>query len=95
MGNCIVMESLNQLTEPEEYKPFANVVLCAPDVGRSDFEKWAPGVVAQSERATLYANMSDSALIASKGLHSEAARAMPGSRSSSTAWRPSTAAAST
>ena len=72
MGNRIVMESLSQMPEPEEDKPFTNVVLCAPDVGKSDFEKWAPGVMAQSERVTLYSNMSDSALIASKGLHSEA-----------------------
>ena len=72
MGNRIVMESLSDLPAPEGEKPFTNVVLCAPDVGRSDFEKWAPGVVAHSERVTLYANMSDSALIASKGLHSEA-----------------------
>ena len=42
-----------------------------PDVGRNDFLDWAPGVVAQSDRVTLYANSSDTALIASKSLHSE------------------------
>ena len=71
MGNRIVMESLNTLPEPVDQKPFSHVVLCAPDVGRSDFIQWAPGVVAQSDRVTLYVNASDSALIVSKGLHAE------------------------
>jgi esterase/lipase superfamily enzyme len=76
MGNRIVMESLSNLAEPRrldpnDRKPFTNVVLCAPDVGHGDFRKWASGVVAQAERVTLYANSSDTALIASKGLHAE------------------------
>lgn len=79
MGNRIVMESLSRLAADSDFaagthrsgKPFANVALCAPDVGRSDFQAWAPGVVSQCERVTLYANSSDSALIASKGLHAE------------------------
>jgi esterase/lipase superfamily enzyme len=71
MGNRIVMESLNTLPEPVDQKPFSHVVLCAPDVGRSDFIQWAPGVVAQSDRVTLYVNASDSALIVSKGIHAE------------------------
>ncbi len=71
MGNRIVMESLNTLPKPTDQKPFSHVVLCAPDVGRSDFIQWAPGVVAQSDRVTLYVNASDSALIVSKGLHAE------------------------
>ncbi len=71
MGNRIVMESLNQLPAPRGTKPFANVALCAPDVGRSDFVTWAPGVSKQSDRVTLYASMGDTALIASKSLHSE------------------------
>ncbi len=79
MGNRIVREALHNLPTPRGGnpsnkpfgKPFANVVLCAPDVGRNDFLDWAPGVVAQSDRVTLYANSSDTALIASKSLHSE------------------------
>jgi len=71
MGNRIVMESLNALPEPVDQKPFSHVVLCAPDFGRSDFIQWAPGVVAQSDRVTLYVTASDSALIVSKGLHAE------------------------
>lgn len=76
MGNRIVMESLSNLAEksrldPNDLKPFANVVLCAPDVGHRDFQDWIPGVVTQAERVTLYSNSSDSALIASKGLHGE------------------------
>lgn len=71
MGNRIVMEALDRLPRPKRGKPFTNVVLCSPDVGRRDYLKWAPGVVEQSERVTLYANQSDSALIISKGLHAE------------------------
>ncbi len=76
MGNRIVMEALSNLTEYQrpdtnDRKPFANVVLCAPDVGHGDFHIWAPGVVRQAERVTLYANSGDTALIASKGLHAE------------------------
>lgn len=71
MGNRIVMEALDQLPPPRGPKPFAQVVLCAPDVGRTDFECWAPGVMAQSEHVALYSNASDTALIASKGLHAE------------------------
>ena len=71
MGNRIVMDALDQLPPPRGPKPFAQVVLCAPDVGRSDFERWAPGVMAQSEHVALYSNASDTALIASKGLHAD------------------------
>lgn len=71
MGNRIVMESLNTFAEPTHQKPFSHIVLCAPDVGRAKFTRWAPGVVAQCDRVTLYVNASDSALIVSKGLHAE------------------------
>ena len=71
MGNRIVMESLNQFPTSQSRKPFGHIVLCAPDVGHRDFLAWAPGVVTQSERVTLYANSGDSALIVSKGLHAE------------------------
>lgn len=91
MGNRIVMESLARLATDSEFaeltptsgKPFANVALCAPDVGRSDFQAWASGVVSQCECVTLYANSSDSALIASKGLHAEVR--------AGDAWLPTTA----
>lgn len=72
MGNRIVMEALDRLATPRREKPFSQLVLCAPDVGVGDFQKWAPGVVEQCDRVTLYANSGDSALIASKGLHAEA-----------------------
>lgn len=71
MGNRIVMNSLSQLHSAGVSKLFGHVVLCAPDVGVDDFRKWAPGVVQVSEKVTLYANAGDSALIVSKGLHSE------------------------
>jgi esterase/lipase superfamily enzyme len=76
MGNRIVMESLNNMSKHEAAgfgggKPFSHVVLCAPDVGRRDFQAWVPGVVAQADRVTLYASRGDAALIASKGLHGE------------------------
>ena len=72
MGNRIVMEALNRLTPPRGEKPFSHLVLCAPDVGVSDFQKWAPGVARQCDHVTLYASNGDSALIASKSLHVEA-----------------------
>jgi esterase/lipase superfamily enzyme len=68
MGNRIVMQGINRLA-PEAR--LANVILCAPDVGLADFEAWSPGVVARSERVTLYASENDAALIASKSLHAE------------------------
>ena len=76
MGNRIVMEALDHLSREGEWsrsssKPIANVCLCAPDVGHADFRKWAPGVVSQAERVTLYASSGDAALIASKGMHAE------------------------
>jgi esterase/lipase superfamily enzyme len=90
MGNRIVMESLSNLAQRESRsergrtdKPFANVALCAPDVGTNDFQAWIPGVVSQAERVTLYGSSGDSALIASKGLHNE--------RRAGDAWAPVTA----
>ncbi len=71
MGNRIVMDALDQMPSPSGEKPISQVVLCAPDVGRKDFERWAPGVLDQSERVALYSNASDSALIVSKGKHAE------------------------
>lgn len=70
MGNRLVMRALSQLP-PAKQKPLAHVVLCAPDIGLSDFRRWAPGVVAQAEHVTLYASTSDSALIVSKSVHHE------------------------
>lgn len=71
MGNRIVMQGLGQLPPPVGRKPIAVVALCAPDVGHTDFEKWAPGVLRQAESVSLYSSANDSALIASKGLHAE------------------------
>lgn len=72
MGSRIVLQALGQLPNAEAgRKPIANLVLCAPDVGLRDFQTWAPAAVACSERVTLYASSSDSALILSKGLHAE------------------------
>lgn len=88
MGNRIVMQALSRRASSGDAmqgrsKPFANVVLCAPDVGQADYQKWIPGVVAQSDRVTLYCHAGDSALIISKGLHGE-------SRAGD-AWSPATA----
>ncbi len=68
MGNRIVMQGINQLDAESR---LAHVVLCAPDVGLTDFRAWAPGVVSRAERVTLYASENDAALIASKSLHAE------------------------
>ena len=82
MGNRIVMESLSRMAGDswDGAKPFANVALCAPDVGQTEFQKWAPGVVAVSDRVSLYSSSGDAALIASKGLHRE--------RRAGDAWEP-------
>lgn len=77
MGNRIVMEALSRMALESDkdlrqnQKPFANVALCAPDVGHADFQAWVLGVVAMADRVTVYSSQSDSALIASKGLHGE------------------------
>jgi len=70
MGSRLVMQSIGKLPKASR-KPISNVVFCAPDVGRNDFERWAPGVIAQADQVTLYASTSDSALIVSKSLHQE------------------------
>ncbi len=79
MGNQLVLKSLRNLSaagggETSQHRSvrlISNLVLCAPDVGLSDFEAWMPSVIPQCERVTLYANSSDTALIASKSLHAE------------------------
>jgi len=78
MGNRLVLKSLRELSASDDsahrkqsWPPFSNLVLCAPDVGLSDFQAWMPDIIPQCERITLYANSSDTALIASKSLHAE------------------------
>ena len=71
MGNRIVMQALSQLSPPSDRKPLATVALCAPDVGLTDFRRWAPGVMAQAEQVTLYASSGDAALIISKSKNQE------------------------
>ncbi len=72
MGNRMVMQTLDELSrQPGLTKSIDNVVLCAPDVGLTDFEAWVPGVRQMARRVTLYAGDSDTALIASKALHKE------------------------
>ncbi|QDU29493.1 hypothetical protein ETAA8_46040 [Anatilimnocola aggregata] len=70
MGSRLVMQAVGRLPQLAR-KPLANLVFCAPDVGCSDFVKWAPGVVAQAEQVTLYASTGDAALVISKSLHRE------------------------
>lgn len=72
MGNRIVMQALNRMPEPEgSTKPINHVVLCAPDVGVSDYYSWIDGVKNQARRVTLYVGDGDTALAASKALHAE------------------------
>lgn len=79
MGNRLVLKSLRDLPSNDSdsglrvsrRRPISNLVLCAPDVGLSDFQAWIPNVVPHCSRVTLYANSSDTALIASKSLHAE------------------------
>lgn len=70
MGNRIVMQGIGHLPS-EERKQLAHLALCAPDVGLSDFERWIPGVLAHTDRVTLYASSGDTALATSKWLHRE------------------------
>jgi len=71
MGNRIVLEGLAGLPPSDDGPPICKLALMAPDVGLSDFQKWAPGVTRQCEHVTLYASIHDAALIASKKLHGE------------------------
>lgn len=78
MGNRMVLQGLRKIAVEGSWRnsgstspPVHNLVLCAPDVGLGDFKAWVPDVVPLCERVTLYANSSDTALIASKSLHAE------------------------
>lgn len=72
MGNRIVMKAINRLPEPPAgEKLLRNVVLCAPDVGITQYKAWVRGIVRRAERVTLYTCSLDTALAASKGLHNE------------------------
>ncbi len=68
MGNRIVMQGIQRLPDEDALD---HVILCAPDVGLSDFHAWAPGVASRCRRVTLYASENDAALIASRSLHAE------------------------
>lgn len=70
MGNRLVLGALEGLEVPPT-KPFANLVLAAPDVGVDRFPAAAEHVTRLAERVTLYVCENDTALIASKGLHGE------------------------
>ena len=72
MGNRVVMRALNRMPASQTgKKPFENVVLCAPDVGLSQYRALIEGVKQQSRRVTLYVCRGDTALAASKAIHSE------------------------
>ncbi|MGC4006337.1 MAG: alpha/beta hydrolase [Pirellulales bacterium] len=71
MGNRIVMQGIGRLpSRPGGAKPSAHVALCARRRS-TRFRRRAPGVVARSERVTLYASAGDAALVASQALHQE------------------------
>ncbi len=78
MGNRMVLQGLRRMAldgtrgfSETARRPIHNLVLCAPDVGLGDFKAWVPDVVPLCVRVTLYANSSDTALIASKSLHAK------------------------
>lgn len=72
MGNRLVLNGLQQFAATGRVRPrFENVILAAPDVGVPDFEALAPAAVAMAKRVTLYAQESDTALLASKARHSQ------------------------
>lgn len=67
MGNRLAMRSISRLMSREIDPPqrFENVVLCAPDVGVSEFKRLGSSVIDSSKHTTLYRCLNDSALIAS------------------------------
>lgn len=70
MGNRIVLKGIQELPiDADSVKPVSALCLCAPDVGRSDYESWIPEVIRRCERVVLYANESDGALILSNHMH--------------------------
>jgi esterase/lipase superfamily enzyme len=70
MGNRLVLAGLSRLPERFAHPPrFANLVLAAPDVGVDDFRRLGPQAIRTARRTSLYVCDSDTALIASKGLH--------------------------
>ncbi|MFO0428395.1 MAG: alpha/beta hydrolase [Planctomyces sp.] len=67
MGNRLVTRSLWRLPDSFTNPPrFHELVFCAPDVGVSDFQRDVRQIIKVSQRATLYKNSNDTALIASK-----------------------------
>ncbi len=72
MGNRIVLRGINRLPPAPAGQPFfANIVLCAPDIGVSEFESLAEGVMQRARRVTLYACQGDTALKVSRQIHGE------------------------
>lgn len=72
MGNRLVLGALEQMAaKPGPIQPIDNLVLCAPDVGLSDFSRLIPSARQLSRRVSLYVGNSDTALLASKALHGE------------------------
>lgn len=71
MGNRIVLHALSEFPESRVVPPIDNLVLCAPDVGLTDYRRWAPAAAQRCRRVTLYASRGDAALIVSKGKHAE------------------------
>ncbi len=72
MGNRLVLGALEQMAaKPGPIQPIDNLVLCAPDVGLTDFANTIPAARQLSRRVSLYVGGSDTALLASKALHGE------------------------
>jgi len=66
MGNRLLTRSMERLPMQFEDPPrFKEVIYCAPDVEVAEFESLVQNSVYMCERATLYKNVKDAALIAS------------------------------
>ena len=67
MGNRLLTKALKELAPQSDIQPlFANVIMAAPDVNATLFERMWPQIKNAAKRFTLYASSDDQALITSQ-----------------------------
>lgn len=75
MGNYPVMHALSEISKSTPNVKFSQVILAAPDVEKGEFEDIAANVVKVAQGVTLYASSSDIALLVSRLVRKDKARA--------------------
>ncbi len=75
MGNVPVMNALAEISRSTPAVKFSQVILAAPDVEKQEFADLAKDVVKIAKGVTLYASSSDIALLASRLVRRDKARA--------------------